>query len=104
LDYDAAIVGASTAMAITPADARDILGVQPVVLVMGGATIGEQGIVIEHGLRTGRIKKVIWLIDAVTFSFPTFRWDAPFPMELYDGGLADRLQYLFSRVTLVSLA
>jgi hypothetical protein len=100
LDYDTAIVGASTAMAIAPRDVKSILGGDPIVLVIGGATIGEESLAVAVAAKQGKLKRVIWLVDPLVFSFGDRRADAQMPEYLYQGGASNLLRYVLDRATL----
>ncbi|MDP1602864.1 MAG: hypothetical protein Q8M03_06320 [Legionella sp.] len=99
LDYDTAIVGASTAMAIMPGEVRAILGGAPVIQVIGGATISEESLAVNVTAQQGKLKRVIWLVDPVVFSFGDRRADAQLPEYLYVGGASNLLRYLLDRAT-----
>lgn len=99
LEYDLALVGASSAMAIRPADIKQFLERRPVMLVIGGATIAEESLAAETVLKQGKVRRLLWTLDPLVFSYPKWRRDVQMPLHLYRAEPADIAQYLLGRTT-----
>lgn len=101
LDYDTAIIGASSAAALLPQDIRAILDVDPVLQSIGGATIREESLAVDFTARQGKLKKVIWLLDPATFNYADWRPDVQMPLYLYQDDFMAFVRYLLSGSTLL---
>lgn len=100
IDYDTALVGASSAMAIHPADIQELLKVRPVIQVIGGATLAEESLAAEVTLNQGKASRILWILDPLIFNWSEWRPDVQMPRHLYREDLAGKAQYLLDRVTL----
>ncbi len=89
-DYDTAVVGASSAWAVRPADVAAILGGKAAILVVSGGTAAEEGLVAAAAAAQGRAKRIVWLLDSVVFNYAGMRPDAQMPTYLYRPGVVSR--------------
>ncbi len=104
-DYDAVILGTSTAENVFAADANSILDGRFLRLPISGGSPREQRLVLDVALDTGKPKHVLWFIDGFVLTQPRdlVREDfGPFPYYMYARGLDGILRYLMNFETFVS--
>ncbi len=96
--YDAVVLGTSLSENFDPAVLSAELGWTALDLTASGAYPTEKKIVVEAALRTGRVKHVLWDIDAgyATDRMGETSSEAVFPYYLYSGSRAKAWKYLFN--------
>lgn len=98
-DHDTVVIGTSMAQNFYPSAVRDALGGRPIKLAMSGSTSREQAMLLDISLSTGRVRKVVWVVDHFQFRGPSGRVrdeTVPFPYYLYDMGPWGTFRYLTS--------
>ncbi|MGD8192331.1 hypothetical protein ACQCN2_20360 [Brevibacillus ginsengisoli] len=96
-DYNTIIIGTSMTENFLPSYVNEKLGVQAVKLSMSGSTAMEQRIMINHAVRTGKVKTILWGVDYFSLRGDPNRVRqefGEFPYYLYDQNPWNDLKYL----------
>jgi hypothetical protein len=102
-DYEIAILGTSHAENFSPRQVERVLGAPAVKLAISGATAREQYLILDLAIGTGKLRRVLWGLDRLSFRKPAgavSSREGDFPMHLYRRGLRTHPIYLLSLDTL----
>ncbi len=98
-EYETVIIGTSHAENFLPSHVERALGERAVKLAISGSTAYEQRLILEKAIETGRVRRVIWVLDHIAFTKPVravSTREGDFPFHLYHEGLRTLGLYLLS--------
>jgi hypothetical protein len=103
-EYDAVIIGTSMTENFVLSHIRNTLGMDAVNLSMPGATLGEQGAVLDVALGSGRLESVLYCMDIPIFGEggENYRLEN-FPLHLYDESPLNDYKYLLDMMSIKML-
>ncbi len=101
--YDTVFIGASSIEPFYTPQIEAALGGKVLKLSMRGGSLYEQRRALEMALETGKVKRVVWVLDLMAFAPPVERlpggiWGT-FPAYLYDQTLWPKYEYLLNEST-----
>jgi len=102
-DYEIVIIGTSHSENFSPRQVERVLGAPALKLAISGATAREQYLILDLAIGTGKVRRVIWGLDLLSFRKPAgavSSREGAFPMHLYHWGPLSHPIYLLSLDTL----
>lgn len=102
-EYDTVFIGASSIEPFYTPQIEAALGGKVLKLSMRGGSLYEQRRALEMALETGKVKRVVWVLDLMAFAPPVERlpggiWGT-FPAYLYDATVWSKYAYLLNEST-----
>ena len=102
-EYDTVFIGASSIEPFYTPQIEAVLGGKVLKLSMRGGSLYEQRRALEMALETGKVKRVVWVLDFMAFAPPVERlpggiWGT-FPAYLYDAAFWSKYAYLLNEST-----
>jgi len=103
MDYNAAVIGTSTAANVFSVDANPILDLRIARLSIAGSSLREQRLLLNVVSAAGKARRILWLIDGfVLTQAPNYVREefGPFPEYMYRNDIDGIARYLINADTL----